>query len=266
MYTTATILGQYCLKYEVLYTFGALPGRYGVTFIVIDMSRRIGFPFVVVVTLIAAGSLTGCSAGALPGGSLGGSPSPTPTRTFAPGTSGSADAKGKPCKAEGSAIPLGSYSGDITATLNTAMQLTVPGAGTLSNAGSGTEDMDGVVHIVSNGQTVTGLIALGGEGTSQVGDTFVIHSKDEGDFTGQISGSASNPIVTGKMGGAWQTLDAPIQSGGSDSSTTTVGLHVTSASCGAVSGDVIAMFSDIAKPVEQYITVSGTGAWTAKRH
>jgi hypothetical protein len=227
------------------------------------MSNRLAFPIALAALVIAAVTLAGCSAGGLPGGTLAGGPAPTPTRTFDPGSSESP--KAKPCTAPGSTIPLGSYSGDITATLNTAMQLTVPGAGTIPNAGSGTETMDGVVHITSNGRTVTGLIALGGEGTSQVGDKFIIHSKDEGDFTGEISGPADNPIVTGKMGGAWETLDAPIQSGGSDTSTATVGLHVTSVSCGAVSGDVIAMFIDLAKPVAGYITVSGTGTWTANR-
>jgi hypothetical protein len=215
------------------------------------MSRGIVFPIVVAASLIAVGALTGCSAGALTGGSAGGS------------SSGGSGGSGSSCTASGTTIPAGTYSGDIKSTLKTEMHLSLPGL-SAPNAGSGTEDMDGSVHIVSNGRTVTGSIELSGTGTSEVGGT--VHSKDAGDFTGQISGPANNPIVTGKMGGAWQTLDAPIQSGGSNSSPTTVGLHVTSVSCGAVSGDAIAMFSDIAKPVEEYITVSGAGAWTANRH
>jgi len=126
--------------------------------------------------------------------------------------------------------------------------------------------MDGVVKIVSNGHTVSGSIALGGLGTSYVGGAYVIHSKTEGDFTGLIYGPADDPVVKGKMGGAWETLDAPVVGGsGSATSITTVGLHVTSASCGEVTGDAIAMFSEMAKPVAQYITISGDGVWTAKR-
>jgi hypothetical protein len=141
------------------------------------------------------------------------------------------------------------------------------GGVTIPNAGGASEEMDGVVHIDSNGRTVSGSIALGGLGTSYVGGTYVIHSKTEGDFTGVIYGPASNPLVKGKMGGAWETLDAPVIGGsGSATSITTVGLHVTSASCNEVTGDAIAMFSEMAKPVAQYITISGTGIWTAKRH
>ena len=215
------------------------------------MSHHIAVPVVIAASLIAVGALTGCSAGVLPGGTPGGN------------SQGSSGGSGASCTTSGTTIPAGTYSGDIKSTLKTEMHLSLPGL-SAPNAGSGTEDMDGSVHIVSNGRTVTGLITLAGFGTSEVGGT--VHSKTEGDFSGQISGSASNPIVTGKMGGAWQTLDAPIQGGGSDSSPTTVGLHVTSVSCGAVSGDAIAMFSEIAKPVEEYITVSGAGAWTAGRH
>jgi hypothetical protein len=219
------------------------------------MSHPIVFPLVIAASLIVAGTLTGCAAAVVPGANPGGS--------SAGAASSSPGSAGTKCVAAGSTIPAGTYSGEIKSTLNTEMHLSLPGGVSAPNAGSGTEAMDGSVHIVSNGRTVTGLISLTGEGTSEVGG--IVHSKDVGDFSGQISGPANNPIVTGKMGGAWQTLDAPVQSGGSDSSATTVGLHVTSASCGAVSGDAIAMFSEIAKPVEEYITVSGTGVWTANR-
>jgi hypothetical protein len=226
------------------------------------MSHRIVFPVVLAVSLIAAGTLTGCSAGALPGSE----PTSTPTHTSAILSAGSGS-PGKPkCSAPGTTIPAGTYAGDITSTLKTVMNLSLPNGGSISNAGGASEQMDGVVKIVSNGHTVSGSIALGGLGTSYVGGAYVIHSKTEGDFTGLIYGPADDPVVKGKMGGAWATLDAPVVGGsGSATSITTVGLHVTSASCGEVTGDAIAMFSEMAKPVAQYITISGDGVWTAKR-
>ena len=226
------------------------------------MSQRIVFPIVIAMSLIAAGALTGCSAGALPGAV----PTSTPTHTSAILSAGSA-APGKPkCSAPGTTIPAGSYSGDITSTLKTVMNLTLPNGASISNAGGASEEMDGVVKIVSNGHTVSGSIALGGLGTSYVGGAYVIHSKTEGDFTGLIYGPADSPVVKGKMGGAWETLDAPVIGGsGSDTGITTVGLHVTAASCDQVTGDAIAMFSEMAKPVAQYITISGDGTWTAQR-
>jgi hypothetical protein len=36
-------------------------------------------------------------------------------------------------------------------------------------------------------------------------------------------------------------------------------------SCTSISGDVVAMFRDFAAPVAQYLSISGTGTWTALR-
>jgi hypothetical protein len=43
------------------------------------------------------------------------------------------------------------------------------------------------------------------------------------------------------------------------------GLHVISASCASISGDAVAMFAEFAKAVAQYISISGSGVWTAAR-
>jgi hypothetical protein len=226
-------------------------------------------PLAVAASLIAIGALTGCSAGGLPGGLPGSSGTPVAGSGGAGSgnsTSGNHSTKGHgsgACKASGATIPAGKYSGDIESNLNTVMKLTIPGAGAIQNAGASTTPMDGEIHITSDGKTVHGVISLSGEGVSQVGGS--INSKTEGDLTGEISGPASDPVVVAKLGGAWQTLDAPINSSGSTSNTVTIGLHITSVSCRAIAGDAIAMFAEVAKPVAQYITVSGTGAWTAKR-
>lgn len=203
----------------------------------------------VVASVVAVAALAGC-APAVTGGTTNGASSNVSTNSSA-------------CHASGTTIPSGTYKGEITSNLVTTMKLTVPGVGTMQNAGSGVTTMDGSIHLTSNGKTVTGLIALDGEGASEVGNT--VHSKTAGDFTGEISGPASAPIVTGTMGGAWETLDAPIDGDGSASSKTIVGLHLTAVSCSAISGNAIAMFAEAAKPVAQYITISGTGTWTATR-
>jgi hypothetical protein len=233
------------------------------------MSRRVAFSLAVAASFIAVGVLTGCSSGGLPGGIPGASGTPVAgggAGGDSNSTSGHGSAKGhgsSSCKASGTTIPAGKYSGDIESNLDTVMKLTIPGYGTVQNAGAGTTPMDGEIHLTSDGKTVDGVISLSGEGASEVGGT--INSKTEGDLTGEITGPASDPIVDAKVGGAWKTLDAPINSEGSDSTYITLGLHITSVSCKAISGDAIAMFAEMAKPVAQYITVSGTGIWTAKR-
>ena len=233
------------------------------------MSRGVVFSLAVAASLVAVGALTGCTSGGLPGGVPGSSGTPiagglgTGDGSSANGHGSSKSKGSSACKASGTTIPAGKYSGDIESNLVTTMKLTIPGAGTLENAGAGVTTMDGEIHLTSNGKTVTGIISLTGEGASEVGGS--VHSKTEGDLTGEISGPASDPIVTAKMGGAWETLDAPINSSGSGSKTVTIGLHITAASCSSISGDAIAMFAEAAKPVAQYITISGTGTWTAKR-
>jgi hypothetical protein len=107
-----------------------------------------------------------------------------------------------------------------------------------------------------------------GNGSSQVGlpGERQVHSKASGRFSGVISGSVSNPVVTGTLGGSWASLDAPVINGsGSGSSRVRAGLHIIRASCTAISGDAVAMFAEFAAPVAQYISISGSGVWTAAR-
>lgn len=223
------------------------------------MIRRAGLGAAVVGAALVVVAVAGCSSGGLPGGI------PGAESTNAAASGGSSSSGGGGCHLAGNTIPAGKYSGDITSDMTSTMNLAVPGAGTLNGAGSSVTTMDGSIHLTSDGKTVTGLIELSGEGASVVGTGVQVHSKTAGDFTGQISGPASAPIVKARMGGAWETLDAPINSGGSSAGDTVIGLHITAVSCTSISGDAIAMFAEAAKPVAAYIKISGKGLWTAAR-
>ena len=108
-----------------------------------------------------------------------------------------------------------------------------------------------------------------GLGLAQVGlpGAVNVHTVDNGDFNGTISGSASAPVVQGTMSGEWASLDAPvINATGSADSPVHGGLHITNASCDSISGDAIAMFAEFATSVAQYLTFGGSGTWTAPRN
>jgi hypothetical protein len=171
------------------------------------------------------------------------------------------------CTSTGTAIPAGSYAGTIAATIKTKMTLSLP-SGSIPNAGSGSLPLTGKVSVTSDGRTVHGTLSLSGKGVSQVGlpGARQVHSTDSGSFTGTISGPASSPVVNGTLAGEWASLDAPVINGsGSSSSRVRVGLHVTRATCTAIYGDAVAMFAQIAAPVAQYISISGSGNWVATR-
>jgi hypothetical protein len=226
------------------------------------MNRRILFMPAVIGAVALSIALAGCSAGGLPGGGTAAQGTNAAGGSSGSGSGGSGSGG---CTASGTSIPAGHYSGTIKATLKTTMSLTVPGAGTLTGVGNGLQGMNGTVDIVSNGSTVTGSIDLSGLGSSEIAGGAA-GSAGSGQFTGTISGSASNPQVSGTMSGDWDAYGPVTTSSGSASNAAHAGLHVTSASCSAVSGDAIAMFAQIATPVKQYITITGTGAWTATRH
>ena len=230
------------------------------------MNRRILFIPAVIGAVALSIALAGCSAGGLPGsGSAAqGTNAASGSGGSGSGGSGSGGSGSGGCTASGTSIPAGHYSGTIKATLKTTMSLTVPGAGTLTGVGNGLQGMNGTVDIVSNGSTVTGSINLSGLGSSEIAGGAA-GSAGSGKFTGTISGSASNPQVAGIMSGDWDAYGPVTASSGSASNAAHAGLHVTNASCSAVSGDAIAMFAQIATPVKQYITIGGTGAWTATR-
>ena len=138
----------------------------------------------------------------------------------------------------------------------------------IPNAGGGTEAWSGTVDVVSKGGKVTGTIAMTELGLSQVGTTggVQVHSVDDSELSGTITGASDTPSVVATGTGEWASLDAPVLNGsGTSTSTLTGGLHITRADCTSISGDAVAMFADFMAPVAQYLTVSGSGAWVAKR-
>jgi major membrane immunogen (membrane-anchored lipoprotein) len=226
--------------------------------------------------IVLAILLTGCSGlstGALPGSP----PLPSPTRTFASGSGSTSDPKpsdpkgsdpkGSGCTANGTAIPDGHYTGKVDVRITTTMSINTGGIA-ISHAGSGDERWQGTVDIVSTGGKVTGTLTLSELGVSQVGlpSSKQVHSVDTSDFTGKISGPSSKPVVAANLTGEWASLDAPVINGkGTSNENVTAGLHITQVSCESITGNAVAMFADIAAPVAQYIAISGSGAWTAKR-
>jgi hypothetical protein len=221
------------------------------------MLRRTALPLAIAAALVATAALAGCSSGGLPGGAAAGAGG----GGSAAGPSASAHVP--TCTASGTSIPAGKYAGKVTATLDSSMKLTIPGAGTISNAGSGKQGMNGTVTINSNGSTVTGTMSLSGLGYSKTGG--VAGTAGTGSFVGTISGAASAPVIDGTMKGEWDAYGPLTATSGHSDNKVHAGLHVTNVACAAVTGDVIAMFAEIAKPVAQYITLSGTGTWTATR-
>lgn len=214
--------------------------------------------------------LTGCqpksaASGASPGSTqITGSGPQSRSDGTGPSESGSATSA---CTTSGMTIPAGRYSGAIKTTLTTQMHLNLPGV-SVPSAGGDTESMSGTVTVISDGRTVTGSITMSGLGLSQVGlpGGPAVHSVDNGDLTGRISGSASDPIVNGTLSGEWASLDAPIANAtGSASNSFQAGLHVSRVGCASISGDAIAMFAQIAAPVAQYLSIGGSGSWTANR-
>ena len=236
--------------------------------------RRAAAAAGVALALAASLALAGCSGGL--GGFAGGSGSngaggstsaagspasgaPTPASSHAP-TAG-------PCRANGSGIPDGHYAGPIKATLTTTMTISGDGI-SIPNAGGGTEGWTGTVDVTSKAGKVTGTITMSELGLSQVGVSggVQVHSVDDGELTGVISGSAAQPTVAATGTGEWASLDAPVLNGsGASTSTLAGGLHITHADCTSISGDAVAMFADFMSPVAQYLSVTGDGTWTANR-
>ena len=168
------------------------------------------------------------------------SPSPTPSGCSS-GTTGP--------------IPAGTYTGPITATLISALHLPQD-PGKYGSPGGGTATVVGMVTLVSDGATVKGTIHAAGSSNSHVGlkDSVTVVSIGSGSLNGTISGPATGPVVKGTLASS-EAAPTPFTSG----------LHLTRIGCGAISGDLVAMYAEIAKPVATYITITGSGAWTAPR-
>jgi len=153
------------------------------------------------------------------------------------------------CSSTGTAIPAGTYAGPIHANLTTTMHLNAGGQN-IPNAGGSTTPFNGSISVKSDGLTVTGTLTLSYIGTAQVGlpGDPNVHSDDGGTLDASISGPATNPLVDGTVSGVWGSYDAPVINGDGDTD------------C-----DLIALFQEFAAPVTQYLTLGGTGTWTAKR-
>jgi hypothetical protein len=172
------------------------------------------------------------------------------------------------CTSSGTAIPAGTYTATIGATIITSMHIDIPGGPQIPSAGGGREPLRGSISVTSNGHSVTGTLNLAGAGTSLVGlpGAVNVHSNDSGSLKGTISGPAAAPVFGGRLAGEWASFDAPVLNGsGSANNTVRTSLHITRVSCTSISGDVVAMFRDFAAPVAQYLSISGTGTWTALR-
>jgi hypothetical protein len=202
------------------------------------------------------------SGGSLAAGS-GAHAAATPAATPAAGkASGSST-----CSSTGTAIPPGIYAGPIHANLTTTMHLDVGGQN-IPNAGGSTTPFNGNITVKSNGLTVTGTLTLSYIGTAQVGlpGDRNVHSVDGGTLDASISGPATNPVVDGTVSGVWGSFDAPVINGNGDTdSPIHTGLHITRSDCTQITGDLIALFQQFAAPVTQYLTLGGTGTWTAQR-
>lgn len=172
---------------------------------------------------------------------------PTPT----PKASGNA-AGGSCATNDGKSIPAGRYSGQVDGSLNT--HLTVVEA-----AGNGSDHMSGSITLTSDGHQVTGSMTLKGAGSADVSvpGELTVNTTHFGSLVGTISGPASSPVVDGTLAGS--------DDSGAHSSPFHAGLHVTKASCDAVSGDIVAMFQEITAPESPYLTIDGSAPWTIHR-
>ncbi len=158
------------------------------------------------------------------------------------------------CTAQGNVIPAGNYAGPVRANLAMAFASGVPARG------GGTYETTGSISLHSDGAHVTGEIQLSGTGAAHAGLAPVMEMFDHsvGNLHARITGTASQPTVVGRLAGQDEVV-------GHTSHPFRAGLHVTEADCGAVSGDLIAMWDDIMQPVRKYLTLRGSGDWTIPR-
>lgn len=181
-------------------------------------------------------------------------------------------------------IPAGHYSAAFPVTFTASgtidLDASTGAVWTVNQRASGS----GRVRLTSNGRTVAGTVTVslamstGNLGAPQVGIPDIAHS--DGGSTQlnlTVSGPATAPVAIGTAAssGARTTIDIPIPVDPPDPSATAptsvkVGLHLTSISCTAIAGDVVAMFREIAtqtaaKAPLLHMTIGGKGAWTAPR-
>ena len=162
----------------------------------------------------------------------------------------------KSCGSGGKAVPAGTYTGPITATITTTLHVT----GKVPSEGGGSQTAKGTVTVVSDGTKVTGTIHVSGGGTAHVGVPSVLEMTDAsiGQMDGTISGTAVDPIASG-------TLKGTDEAAGAVSSPFRAGLHLTKVTCSSITGDLVAMFAEITRPEAQYVTIGGQRRWTATK-
>lgn len=158
------------------------------------------------------------------------------------------------CTPNGNSIPAGTYAGPVKGSMKLAFRQGVPAEG------GGVDQMSGTIRLHSDGRHVSGEIRLSGGGTAHAGLSGVMEAFDHsfGHLTGRIAGTASGPTVSGVLAGHDEIV-------GATSARFHAGLHVTSADCQEISGDLVPMWQDILRPERKYLSLRGTGDWTIQR-
>jgi hypothetical protein len=160
----------------------------------------------------------------------------------------------KPCPVNGGAVPEGTYEANLAAHLDVSFR------GRLAGFGGGKTDVAGTIKVVSDGSKVTGTMHLHAASTSHAGPSPLLQFTDSGHggLVGTISGPANHPRVSGTIAGHDEI-------GGDSSEHFDVGLALTSVSCSSITGDLVPLFRELTKSVQQYIRIDGKGDWTAPR-
>lgn len=180
-------------------------------------------------------------------------------------------------------IPAGQYTARFPVTYIASGTIALDAAKgafwTMKQTASGT----GSVQLTSDGSTVHGTVVVsltmsaGSLGSPQVGIPDIAHSNGgAADLRLSVSGPASAPVAVGTAdsSGSTATIDIPIPvdppATAPQSTPIRVGLHLTSISCTAIAGDVVAMFRELSARMSAQmptlqISVGGSGSWTAPR-
>jgi hypothetical protein len=162
------------------------------------------------------------------------------TTTSSPPTTG--------CAAASTSIPSGTFTGDLSG----AVEITEPPI-----VGQTDETFTGQVVVVSDGETVTGTMAMHWSGSGDINNGHVTEDTTLHDAT--ITGSATDPIVDGTITGQ-VVVDGTARTG---SFPVHLHLHILTANCQTITGDAVAMLREILPG--NVTSLNGTGTWTAAR-
>jgi hypothetical protein len=162
------------------------------------------------------------------------------TTTSSPPTTG--------CSAGSTSIPPGTFTGVLAGDL----QITEPPI-----VGHTDETFTGQVVVISDGESVTGTIAMHWSGSGDINNGHVTEDTTLHDAT--ITGSATDPVVDGTMTGQ-VVVDGDARTG---SSPVHLHLHILRADCQTITGDAVAMLREILPGT--VVSLNGNGTWTAAR-